>query len=37
MLPWRGMSGFDGLYGLEVLTISDTEVSAEVAVRDELK
>ena len=37
MLPWRGMPGFDGLYGLEVLTMSDEEVSAQVAVRDELK
>ena len=37
MLPWRGMPGFDGLYGLEVLTISDEEVSAQVVVRDELK
>jgi len=31
------MPGFDGLYGLEVLTISDEEVTARVAVRDELK
>ena len=37
MLPWRDMPGFDGLYGLEVLTISDAEVTARVAVRDELK
>ena len=37
MLPWRDMPGFDGLYGLEVLTISDEEVTARVAVRDELK
>jgi uncharacterized protein (TIGR00369 family) len=37
MLPWRGMPGFDGLYGLEVLTMSDEEVSAQVVVRDELK
>ena len=37
MLPWRGMPGFDGLYGLEVLTISDEAVSAQVVVRDELK
>ena len=37
MLPWRGMPGFDGLYGLEVLTLSDAEVSAQVVVRDELK
>ena len=31
------MGGFDGLYGLEVLTMSDEEVTAQVAVRDELK
>jgi len=31
------LSGFDGLYGLEVLTISDEEVTAQVAVRDEIK
>jgi 1,4-dihydroxy-2-naphthoyl-CoA hydrolase len=37
MLPWRDMTGFDGLYGLEVLAISDAEVTAQVAVRDELK
>jgi len=37
MLPWRDMPGFDGLYGLEVETISPEEVSARVAVRDEIK
>jgi 1,4-dihydroxy-2-naphthoyl-CoA hydrolase len=37
MPPWRDFAGFDGLYGLEVLTISDEEVTASVAVRDELK
>ena len=37
MLPWRELPGFDGLYGLEVLTVSDEEVTARVAVRDELK
>jgi 1,4-dihydroxy-2-naphthoyl-CoA hydrolase len=37
VLPWRDMGGFDGLYGLEVLTLSDEEVTAQVAVRDELK
>ncbi len=37
MLPWSEMPGFDGLYGLEILTISDVEVTARVAVRDELK
>ena len=37
MLPWRELGGFDGLYGLEILTISDEEVTARVVVRDELK
>jgi uncharacterized protein (TIGR00369 family) len=37
MLPWRELPGFDGLYGLEVLSLSDEEVTARVAVRDELK
>jgi 1,4-dihydroxy-2-naphthoyl-CoA hydrolase len=36
-LPWRDMPGFDGLYGLELLTLSDSEVTAQVVVRDELK
>jgi 1,4-dihydroxy-2-naphthoyl-CoA hydrolase len=36
-LPWREMPGFDGLYGLELLTLSDSEVTAQVVVRDELK
>lgn len=31
------MEGFDGLYGLEILTLTDEEVTARVAVRDELK
>jgi uncharacterized protein (TIGR00369 family) len=31
------MVGFDRLYGLELVEISDTEVRARVAVRDELK
>jgi uncharacterized protein (TIGR00369 family) len=31
------LSGFDRLYGLELLECSDTEVRAQVAVRDELK
>jgi uncharacterized protein (TIGR00369 family) len=31
------MPGFDGLYGLEVVALSDEEVSARVRVRDELK
>jgi 1,4-dihydroxy-2-naphthoyl-CoA hydrolase len=37
MPPWSDMPGFDGLYGLEVLTMSDDEITARVAVRDELK
>jgi 1,4-dihydroxy-2-naphthoyl-CoA hydrolase len=31
------LQGFDRLYGLELLSCSDTEVRAQVAVRDELK
>ena len=33
----RAMRGFDRLYGLELLACSDTEVRAQVTVRDELK
>ena len=33
----REVQGFDALYGLEVLTVSDEEITARVAVRDELK
>jgi 1,4-dihydroxy-2-naphthoyl-CoA hydrolase len=33
----RVMNGFDRLYGLELLECSDTEVRAQVTVRDELK
>jgi 1,4-dihydroxy-2-naphthoyl-CoA hydrolase len=29
--------GFDRLYGLELLSVSDTEVAGRVAVRDEIK
>ena len=36
-LPWRGMPGFDGLYGLEIHAISEEEVVAQVPVRDDLK
>jgi 1,4-dihydroxy-2-naphthoyl-CoA hydrolase len=32
-----GMRGFDRLYGLELLSCSDSEVRARVSVRDELK
>ena len=36
--PPRGsLPGFDGLYGLEILTMTGDEVTARVAVRDELK
>ena len=35
-LPWRDLPGFDGHYGLEILTASDEEVTAQVRVRDEL-
>jgi 1,4-dihydroxy-2-naphthoyl-CoA hydrolase len=31
------LKGFDRLYGLELLVFSDTEVRAQVTVRDELK
>jgi 1,4-dihydroxy-2-naphthoyl-CoA hydrolase len=31
------LQGFDQLYGLELLTFGETEVSAQVVVRDELK
>ena len=33
----RAVQGFDRLYGLEVLACGDSEVSARVTVRDELK
>jgi uncharacterized protein (TIGR00369 family) len=33
----HAMVGFDGLYGLELLDFSDTDVHARVTVRDELK
>jgi 1,4-dihydroxy-2-naphthoyl-CoA hydrolase len=31
------MPGFDGHYGLQILSMSDEEVTAQVAVRDELR
>ena len=31
------MPGFDGHYGLEILSLSDDEVTAQVPVRDELR
>jgi 1,4-dihydroxy-2-naphthoyl-CoA hydrolase len=36
-LPLKDLQGFDGLYGLEILAISEDEVTAKVPVRDELK
>jgi 1,4-dihydroxy-2-naphthoyl-CoA hydrolase len=36
-LPMRDLHGFDGLYGLEIHSIADDEVTAQVPVRDELK
>jgi uncharacterized protein (TIGR00369 family) len=36
-LPYTATHGFDGLYGLEITEMSDEEVVARVAVRDELK
>ena len=36
-LPWRELPGFDGLYGLQVIALSDEEVRAEVPIRDELR
>jgi len=33
----EAIRGFDRLYGLELLSVSDTEVTARVAVREELK
>ena len=35
--PIKSAVGFDGLYGLEILSASDEEARAQVAVRDELK
>ncbi len=37
MPPWRDVTGFDALYGLEILALSDEEVSARVRVRDEIR
>jgi uncharacterized protein (TIGR00369 family) len=31
------LQGFDRLYGLQLVELSDTEITAQVAVRDELK
>jgi uncharacterized protein (TIGR00369 family) len=35
-LPFKDFPGFDGLYGLELLTMDDETVTAQVAVRAEL-
>jgi 1,4-dihydroxy-2-naphthoyl-CoA hydrolase len=36
-LPYRSDRGFDGLYGLEVVEVSEERMRATVSVRDELK
>ena len=36
-LPWRDLPGFDGLYGLQIQSLTDAEVRAQVTVRDELR
>jgi 1,4-dihydroxy-2-naphthoyl-CoA hydrolase len=36
-LPFRDFTGFDRLYGLQLVSMTDEEVVAEVPVRDELK
>ena len=33
----KDLQGFDGLYGLEILAITEDEVTAQVPVRDDLK
>ena len=33
----EAMAGFDGLYGLQLIDFSDTDVRAQVTVREELK
>jgi|SRR4051812_1880643 1,4-dihydroxy-2-naphthoyl-CoA hydrolase len=35
--PFRDFTGFDRLYGLELLSMDDAEVVAQVPVRDDLK
>lgn len=35
--PFAGEQGFDGLYGLEVIDATDSQVRGRVIVRDELK
>ena len=35
--PFRDFAGFDRLYGLELLSMTDEEVVAQVPVRDELR
>lgn len=36
-LPYRAEQGFDSVYGLEILTASEEQVTGRVKVRDELK
>jgi 1,4-dihydroxy-2-naphthoyl-CoA hydrolase len=35
--PYRATHGYDALYGLEILSATDGELTGRVAVRDELK
>jgi uncharacterized protein (TIGR00369 family) len=35
--PLSDLPGFDGLYGLEVISVGEDEVTAQVRVRDELR
>jgi 1,4-dihydroxy-2-naphthoyl-CoA hydrolase len=35
--PQRNLPGFDGLYGLEILEVSEEEIRGQVRVRDELR
>ena len=37
VLPFRAEHGFDGLYGLEILSASENEVAGQAEVRDDLK
>ncbi len=36
-LPYQALEGFDGLYGLRIIELSDEVVRGEVVVREELK
>jgi len=36
-MPWRDIPGFDGLYGLQIDSMSEEEITAHVDMRDELR